>query len=242
MSAPVAESVVAANGWSEKYTELAELAGRLVHEIKNHLGTLSLNLQLLEEELHEPETNRERRALHRVQRLRTECSRLTDLSTDFLRFARLREINAVATNLKDVVEEMLDFYAPTARQAGIEIKAFVSADLPPVLLDRELFKQAILNLILNAVQAMPEGGELTIQGDCRGEEVCLSFIDTGVGMTPEVQAQIFRPFFSSRPGGSGLGLPTTRRIIEAHGGRIEVLSEPGHGTKFTILLPAAPSV
>src|SRR5262245_18895948 len=175
---------------SAKYTELAELAGQLIHEIKNHLGTLVLNLQLLGEELDNPETQRERRALQRVQKLQVECQRLSDLSSDFLRFARVHELHREECDLKDVIEEMLDFHAPSARQAGVEIKAFVPSDSSHLSLDRELFKQAILNLILNAGQAMPNGGELTIQAEQRGDHIELSFIDTGVGMSPEVSAQI----------------------------------------------------
>lgn len=223
--------------WAEQYSELAELAGRLIHEIKNHLGTLGLNLQMLLEDLENPETPRERRASQRAHKLQHECRHLLDLSNDFLRFIRSQDLTLVPSDLKDVVDDLLDFFGPSARQGQIEIRTFLSADLPPVMLDAELFKQAMLNLILNAQQAMPQGGELTIQGESADDEVRLSFIDTGAGMNPEVQAQIFRPFFSTRAGGSGLGLPTTRKIVEAHGGRIEAQSEPGRGTKFTIVLP-----
>lgn len=225
---------------SEQYAELAELAGRLVHEVKNHLGTLSLNLQLLSEDLEKPDTPRERRALQRAQKLQKECQRLTDLSNDFLRFARLRDLDLRPVDLKDVIGELVLFYEPSARQAGIEIKTFLPSNLPQVRLDRDLFNQALLNLVLNATQAMRKGGALTIQAERGDGEVNLSLIDTGCGMSPEVQAQIFKPFYSTRPGGSGLGLPTTRRIIEAHGGTIAVQSEPGRGTKFTVRLPTSP--
>jgi two-component system sensor histidine kinase HydH len=222
---------------SPQYLELAELAGRLIHEIKNHLGTLTLHLQLMAEDLHDPQTPRERRAWQRSQKLLEECRRLTTLSTDFLRFARIEQLSLAPADLKDVIEELTDFYLPSARRANIEIKAFLPANLPTVSLDRELFKQALLNLILNAEQAMPQGGELTIQAERRDQGVTLRLIDTGLGMTPDVLSQIFKPFYSTRPGGSGLGLPTTRRIIEAHGGSIEAHSEPGKGTLFTITLP-----
>jgi two-component system, NtrC family, sensor histidine kinase HydH len=223
--------------WSEQYVELAELAGSFIHEIKNHLSTLGLNLQLLAEDFAEPQSQRERRAHDRIQRLQGECQRLVDVSNDFLRFARIKDLKREPADLAEVVDEMVDFFGPMARSSGIELKHYLPADLPRLALDRELFKQALLNLMLNAQQAMPDGGTLTIQAEARPDEVCLSLIDTGQGMAAEVLAQVFRPFFSTKAGGSGLGLATTRKIIQAHGGRIEVQSEVGRGTKFTIHLP-----
>ena len=226
------------------YTELAELAGGFIHELKNHLSTLGLNLQLLAEDFAEPQSHRERRALARVQRLQGECQRLVDVANDFLRFARIKDLDLVATDLGKVVEEMVDFFGPTARSANIDIKRFIPADLPLVLMERELFRQALLNLMLNAEQAMPSGGELTIQA-CRenGKEprVCLTLIDTGCGIQPEMLPRIFEPFFSTKQGGTGLGLPTTKRIVEAHGGSIDVQSAVGRGTQFTLGLRLAPT-
>jgi signal transduction histidine kinase len=224
---------------SSAYAELAELAGRLIHEIKNHLSTLSINLQLLAEDFNDPQNPRERRARQRIDKLQRECQRLADLSNDFLRFARVGELELAPCSLQEVIDELIDFFSPTAAQANVVIRAFIPAELPRVALDRQMFKQALLNLFLNAQQAMPEGGELTLQAESRDGAVILRLIDTGIGMTPEVMREIFKPFFSTRPGGSGLGLPTTKRIIEAHGGSISVASEPGKGTMFTIQLPAA---
>jgi signal transduction histidine kinase len=227
---------------NDHYAELAELAGGFIHEIKNHLSTLGLNLQLLAEDFQEPQSQRERRALTRIQRLQHECQHLVEVSNDFLRFARIKNLELAPVELGKVIEEMIDFFGPTAQATNIEIKPFVSADLPLVSLDVDMFKQALLNLLLNAEQAMLEGGELTIQAtvECADGRptVCLSLIDTGQGMPPEVQDRIFEPFFSTKQGGTGLGLPTTRKIIEAHGGTIAVESAPDHGTKFTIRLPA----
>jgi len=227
----------------EHYAELAELAGGFIHEIKNHVSTLGLNLQLLAEDFQEPQSQRERRALTRVQRLEAECQRLVEVANDFLRFARITDLDLVPTDLARVIEEMIDFFGPTARAANIEIKSYLPADLPLVRLDRELFKQALLNLMLNAEQAMPGGGELTIQGqqvaECPGATAIeLSLIDTGAGMSEEVRAKVFQPFFSTKQGGTGLGLPTTRRIVEAHGGTLDMESEVGRGTKATVRLPA----
>ncbi len=241
---------------NDHYAALAESAGGFIHEIKNHLSTLGLNLQLLAEDFQDPQSQRERRALQRVQRLQSDCQRLVEVANDFLRFARIKELKLERTDLAKLLEEMIDFFGPTARAANIDIKTYLPADLPAVPLDKELFKQALLNLFLNAEQAMPEGGAITIQaaveqpplapgGRGAGGEgvfhVSLSVIDTGKGMAPEVLAKIFDPFFSTKEGGSGLGLPTTRKIVEAHHGTIEVQSEVGKGTKFTIRLAVSPS-
>ncbi len=246
--------------------ELAELAGGFIHDIKNRLGTLSLNLQLLAEDFEAPESPRERKALDRVNRLHVECQKLTDLANDFLRFARARVVVRRPTDLGEVVTRLIDFLTPTARQKGIELAWYPAADLPPVDLDRDQFEQALLNLLLNAEQAMPDGGTLTLIGRVEGSEsasasanevtatrgaevpphtsthtatVCLDVIDTGCGMTADVLENLFLPFRTTKKTGTGLGLPTARRVIDAHGGSIDVQSEPGRGTKFTIRLPAA---
>ena len=106
-----------------------------------------------------------------------------------------------------------------------------------MLLDREVFRGALLNLVLNAEQAMPGGGQLVVRTSAIGEGVALDMIDTGCGMNEQTREHIFDAFFSTKRGGSGLGLPTARKIIEAHGGQIRVQSEPGRGTQFTIKLP-----
>jgi signal transduction histidine kinase len=222
-----------------QYAELAELAGGFIHEIKNHLSTLGLNLQLLAEDFGAPETHRERRALERVHKLQAECDRLVEVSNDFLRFARLQDLDLQPKCLRTVIEELVDFFAPTAKTANVTLTTYLPADLPAVALDADLFQQALLNLMLNAEQAMPQGGELIVQACGENGGVRLDLIDTGVGMTAEQAERIFRPFFTTKPGGSGLGLPTVKRIVEAHGGTVAVESEPGRGTKFTIRLPGA---
>jgi signal transduction histidine kinase len=224
---------------TEPYAELAELAGGFIHEIKNHLSTLGLNLQLLAEDFHQPQNQRERRAFERVSRLQTECQRLVDVANDFLRFARVKDLELSPANLVAVVEELVDFFTPLARQSEIDIKCYLPSDLPAVALNKDLFRQALLNLMLNAQQAMPEGGQLTIQAERGHQGVCLSLIDTGKGMAPDAAASAFKPFFSTKPGGTGLGLATTRKIVEAHGGSIALQSEAGRGTKISIQLPLA---
>jgi len=221
----------------EHVAEVAELAGGFIHEVKNHVSTLNLNLQLLAEDFADPQTPRERRAKQRIDRVQNQAQKLVEVSNDFLRFVRSQEPRLELTRLEDVAGEMIDFFGPTAKAANISIKLYPAAGVPPVSLDRELFKQALLNLMLNAEQAMPEGGDLILQTRADANAAYLDVIDTGRGIEPDELCKLFRPFHTTKPGGTGLGLPTTRKIVRAHGGDIEVQSEPGRGTKFTIRLP-----
>jgi len=222
----------------EKYTEIARLVGGLAHEIKNPLSTIRLNMQLLAEEFAEAATPRERRALKKIEVVQRECQRLQDLLDDFLRFARVRRLNVQPNDLNAQVRQVLDFFRPKAEQAGIEVVDYLAATLPTVLLDHEAFHGALLNLVINAEQAMPQGGQLVVRTYRTADGVALDLIDNGVGMDEKTRSRVFEAFFSTKPAGSGLGLSTTRRIIEAHGGHIDLQSAPGHGTQFTIKLPA----
>lgn len=213
------------------------LAGGLAHEIKNPLSTISLNIELLAEDFSEATTPRERRALERIARVQKECTRLTGLLNDFLGFARPRPLRREAVNINRLLEEVLDFFAPQASEANIEIVRLLDPNLPLVLIDREQIRSAVLNLILNAQQAMPEGGTIEVRTRRVPEGLAVDLIDTGRGMNAETLSHIFEAFFSTKGGGTGLGLPTTRKILEAHGGRIFVQSEPGKGTQFTLQLP-----
>lgn len=217
---------------------LSQLAGGLAHEIRNPLSTLSLNLDLLAEDFEDAETPRERRAGQRIVRLKREARRLHDILENFLRFARLQDLKLEATDLNVVVEELCDFYEPQASTRGVVVRTHFDPKLPRVPLDADAFKQAALNLMLNAEHAMPEGGELIMTTRRDGDDVVLEVIDTGAGMSDDVRSKIFDPFYSTRKGGSGLGLPTTRNIVEGHGGAIEAQSVPGKGSRFTIRLPS----
>jgi two-component system sensor histidine kinase HydH len=220
-----------------QYAEISQLAGGLAHEIRNPLSTLSLNLDLLAEDFHGSESARDRRVQQRVDRLKREVQRLYDILENFLRFARVQELKLAPTDLNAVVEDLCDFYEPQASTQGIVVRTQFAPDLPRLPIDADLFKQAVLNLMLNAEHAMPEGGELIMTTRREDRWGVFEVTDTGVGMDEDVRARIFDPFFSTRPAGSGLGLPTTRKIVESHGGSIEVYSVPGKGSRFSIRLP-----
>lgn len=226
----------------EQVAFLARLAAGLAHEIKNPLSTMAINLALLEEEWGrgtngaEPSA-RDRRCTKRVQTLQREVRRLETIVEDFLRFARGGEINRAPHDLGGLVREVLDFVEPEDARLSIRHHAELPAGLPLVMLDPGAFKQALLNLFVNARQAMPEGGELIVRVRRSGNFVELSVTDTGVGMKPEDLERCFEVYFSTKKGGTGLGLSTTRRIVEEHGGTIAVVSELGRGTSFSIVLP-----
>jgi signal transduction histidine kinase len=221
----------------EQYTEIARLAGGLAHEIKNPLSTIRMNMELLAEDFADSDSPRDRRALKKVDLVQRECQRLYDLLENFLRFSKAHRLNLQPSDLNAQVTQILDFYRPKANEANVEIVDYLGTNLPTVLLDREAFHGALLNLVINAEQAMPNGGQLVVRTYGTADGVALDLIDTGCGMDAETQSKVFDAFFSNKRGGSGLGLPTTRKIIEAHNGRITLQSELGRGTQITIKLP-----
>jgi len=219
--------------------DVARLAGGLAHEIKNPLSTISLNLELLAEDLAEPQSSRDRRMLQRVKVLQRACTSLNEILEDFLKFVRLRPFEWARVDLNDVVREFIEVFTPQARGQQVELSPHLDPDLPAVRLDAALFRQVLWNLGLNALQAMPGGGVLELQTH-RGEGcVRLDLIDNGTGMDAAVLARIFEPFFSTKRNGTGLGLPSVKKIVNDHGGTVAVASVPGKGTRFTIVLPAA---
>src|SRR5579872_6867059 len=187
-----------------QYAEIAALAGGLAHEIKNPLSTISLNLELLIEDVSEGDSARDRRMLKKLLSLQQECRRMGGILEDFLKFARAGQPELVPCDLNQLVREFLDFYQPEAAANGVEISPHLAADLPEVRLDAALFRQVLLNLALNAQQAMPRGGLVEIQTRLREGRVELEMIDNGCGMDQKTLSRIFEVFWSTKTSGSGL--------------------------------------
>jgi two-component system, NtrC family, sensor histidine kinase HydH len=220
-----------------QYAEIAALAGALAHEIRNPLSTISLNLELMTEDLTTEENPRDQRLLRKVRIVQRECDRLTQLLEDFMRFARAGEPELALVDLNVEVSEFIEFFRPEAQAARLELSPHLSTDLPAVRVDRDLFRQVLLNLARNAREAMPAGGSLEFLSRRSEDWVELALIDNGPGMSKETRAKVCEVFFSTKPNGSGLGLPTVRKIIERHGGTLQIDSEPGRGTRITLRLP-----
>src|SRR5437773_8307571 len=220
-----------------RYTELAALAASLAHEIQKPLSVIRMNMDLLAEDLATVETPKERRALAKIEMVSRQCTRLENLLNDFLRFNKVSQLELTLGNLNEQVARVLDLFAAQADESHIEIVRYLDLDLPSILLNAETLQAALVNLVKNALEAMPDGGQLTVRTHVIRQGVALDLIDTGVGMDERTAMKMFDAFYTTKSGGSGLGLPTARRIIEAHGGRIGVHSEVGIGTQFTLEFP-----
>jgi signal transduction histidine kinase len=220
---------------SERMAQLGRITAGVAHEVKNPLNSMRLWLENLRMSLPEGDDLPHQA----VQILDKEIDRLDTVVKRFLDFTRPPEMHQEETNLKDLLEEVLGVERPLLDRTNVAVEAHFSADVPPVLVDRQLLKQALMNLLLNAVQAMPGGGQLTVSLVRRAEIACIEIEDTGTGIAPEHQLRIFQLFFTTRPGGSGIGLASTFRTVQLHNGSIDFKSEVGRGTTFRIELPLA---
>lgn len=225
----------------EQAALVGTIASGIAHEIRNPLSTLRMNLQLLGEDWSDPITEREQRGRRRIDVLLRETERLENVVSDFVRFASGHALRLEPTNLNDLAGELLDFLAPQAERARIRLRREFAPDLPPVQVDPNLMRQALLNLLVNAQQAMPHGGEITVRTESNGQHVRLQVRDNGPGIPVEHGDKIFSLYFSTKPGGTGLGLPMVKKIIEEHGGLVEVQSRPGEGATFTLCLKKSAS-
>ena len=194
------------------------------------------------QDFHDAASQRDRRALKTIGTVRNQCNRLENLLRDFLKFSHMRKLELRPGSLNEQIERILDFYQRQADEQGVEIVTYLDADLPSIRMDVESLEASLMNLVKNAMEAMPDGGQLTARTRVTRSGVALDLIDTGCGMDVSTAMHMFEPFYSTKEGGSGLGLPTAKKIIEAHGGRIDVQSEVHHGTQFTLEFPVPPKI
>src|SRR5438552_1734847 len=221
---------------AERLAELGTLTGGLAHEIKNPLSTIQLNLQLLQEDL-TPDNPAYSRVINRLRVCERETGRLREILDDFLRYAGKIELQRTKVELNRICEDLVDFFWPQAQLGRVQLRLKRAPTDVNVMADDRLLKQAVLNLILNAVQAMTNGGELILAVSDGSDEAIIDVIDTGSGIEPEVISRIFDAYYSTKKSGTGLGLAMTRRIAEEHGGRVTVSSEVGKGSDFALHLP-----
>ena len=221
---------------AEKMAAVGELASAVAHEVRNPLAGISGAMQVLARDF-PPEDHR----LQVISELLLQVERLNKAVTNLLDFARPPSLSLAPLDINGLITRTLYLLESSAQDHGIKVNLELAPRLPRVMADRELMKQVFLNITLNAFQAMPRGGQLTITTlhlkGVRPPTLQIKFKDTGVGISPENLKRIFEPFFTTKPGGTGLGLSNSLKIVEQHGGGITVSSISGEGSTFTITLP-----
>ena len=228
-----------------EFEELWKLTGGLAHEIKNPLSTIKVNLDLIDEDLETSnpcgpsiETDqRYVRARRKIGVVKNEAGRLEHILEGFLHYLDRTQLQPAAVNINELVSDMIDFYSPQCQSNRITLRHGLCSEALVCKVDPGMLKQVILNLFINAQQAMSNGGELIIKTDRQKNNAVIQISDTGSGIASERLPKLFDAYHSSRCRGSGLGLPIAKKIIKAHNGTITVDSEQGKGTSFTIKLP-----
>jgi signal transduction histidine kinase len=238
---------------SERLAAVGKMAAVITHEVRNPLSSIGLNTELLDEELGAipGQAGGEARALCKA--ITAEVDRLTAITEEYLHFARLPKPKLQSESINSIVDSLVAFEREQLAVRGVQLAVELGAELPPVLVDDAQIRQALLNLLRNAADAVAEVGSGTVAvrtarrgaraggGAAAAEMVEVTVEDDGPGIARELVAKIFDPFFSTKEGGTGLGLALTHEIVREHGGSIDVHSEPGHGTRFIVALPCAPS-
>jgi two-component system sensor histidine kinase HydH len=217
---------------ADRLSALGELSAGMAHEIRNPLGSIKGAVEILKDDYSPDEAKYEFIGI-----LLKETDRLNRIVQEFLGFARPKLPEFQQADVNEAIESVLTLTAQEARKAGVTVEKRLDSSIGKRSLDAGMLKQAFLNLILNAVQAMPEGGTLTVESALVGRTIVVKISDTGIGIPEENRKKLFSPFFTTKKNGTGLGLAITYRIIENHRGSIDVASEPGKGTTFTVRIP-----
>ncbi len=222
---------------AERLAEIGSLTGGLAHEIKNPLSTIQLNLQLLQEDL-SPDDPAHTRLSSRIGTVHRETSRLREILEDFLRYAGRIELDRRPVELNGLLEELVDFFLPQAQLQRVQLRLKKNPTPVTADVDARLIKQAVLNLLINGLQAIGDsGGELMLSLSVQGRSAVIDVIDTGPGIPPEQVKSIFQAYYTTKKGGTGIGLAMAKRIAQEHGGEIGVRSDVGKGSDFYIALP-----
>ena len=222
----------------ERLATVGNMAAAVAHEIRNPLNAVSMGIQRLRVEF-EPAPREE--YLRMVDLVQGEVRRLNRIVEEFLRLARPMPLTREPITVAALLDEVLGLVESEAGGAGIAIVREIPAGLPVLHADRDRIKQVLLNLVLNAIQAMPSGGTLEIAAAAAGGTLTVTVADTGSGIAPDLLPKVFEPYVTTKTQGLGLGLAIARRIVEAHGGSIEAGSEPGQRTRFRFALPLDPT-
>jgi signal transduction histidine kinase len=238
-ASPQPTTVVDTENALRRLAAITRLSAGIAHEVKNPLNATVIHLELLKQQLASPATDSAAVNEH-VAVIEAQMRRLDEVVQGFLRFIRPEDLKLEVTSVAALVDGLRPIVAAEADRRGVQLTIDIPGDLPDLLVDQGMMQQALLNLAINACQAMPDGGHLRIAGAAAGrrrvEIVCE---DTGLGIAPDNLDKIFNLYFTTKEGGSGIGLSMVYRAVQLHEGEIEVQSTPGRGTTFRVLLPQA---
>ncbi|MCG5055884.1 MAG: HAMP domain-containing protein [Myxococcales bacterium] len=221
---------------SERLATIGRMASQIAHEIRNPLASIGLNAELLGDEVQAGDEE----ARRLVSSIAREVDRLSEITESYLRFVRLPQARREREDLGSIVHSVVAFSRAELERAGVKVSVNVALGLPDVIAGEAQLRQALLNLVRNAMEAMPDGGALTLTLQRRGEDqLALEVCDSGPGIPAELVDKIFDPFFTTKERGTGLGLALVQQIVVEHGGSIEVRS--AEGTCFVVTFPVAPA-
>jgi signal transduction histidine kinase len=220
---------------ADRLTAISRISSGVAHEVKNPLNAILLHVEVARSKLSRGDTD----VAEQMEIISREILRLDRVVRTFLDFTRPVELRMDTIPLQELVQEIVDLAQPQTAAANIQVSVLLEAEGVEVRVDRDLLKQAMLNVVVNAIQAMPEGGELHFEATTSEDTAEVRISDSGGGISEDLRDKIFRLYFSTKPQGSGIGLAMTFRIVQLHDGTIDFTSEPGKGTTFLIRLPIA---
>ncbi len=228
---------------AEHLSRVGRLASGIAHEIRNPLNYISLAIDHLREDVLPHCADEQRDEMDELTaRIKEEVRRANYMVVNFMNYGRPLKLRRAPVSYADLLANALPVLHDRLAEQGVEVEVQIPPDFPPLWVDQEMLRTCVLNLVGNALQAMPGGGAITLAAEQDQERVRLSFSDQGSGIRTEDLERIFQPYFTTRELGTGLGLAITERIVREHGGSIQVESAPGCGTTFTLLLPASPEI
>jgi two-component system, sporulation sensor kinase E len=222
---------------AESLAALTTLTAGVAHEIKNPLGSIGIHLELMKKEMSGKQQIETRKVMENLLIIKEEVERLNRIVMDFLFTVRPMNAELSYDDLNRVVQELLELMKPELVEAGITLETELMKPSPQILMDERYMKQAVLNILNNAISAMPGGGKLRVRTEHRRNEVRLNISDSGVGIPEENMDKIFEPYFTTKDFGSGLGLTLVYKIVKEHLGDIEINSKVGEGTTLTLSFP-----
>ena len=222
---------------AESLAALTTLTAGVAHEIKNPLGSIGIHLELMKKEMSGKQQIETQKVMENLLVIKEEVDRLNRIVMDFLFTVRPMNAELSYDELNRVVRELLDFMKFELAEAGITVDTDSAKASPQILMDERYMKQAVINILKNAISAMPDGGTLRVQTVQKGNELLLKISDTGAGIPDEYMDKVFEPYFTTKDFGSGLGLTLVYKIVKEHMGDIEINSKVGEGTSITLSFP-----